>query len=243
MKRNRVLAAFRFWRLCVLTSLLGITQAAGQQDSTRIHLKVGHVVAPAALTLASFSVQGKISRQLNTHITSQYPNFHTQIDDYMWAAPSALTFGLSAAGVRGKHKLGEQILLFLLSNAVSGGATQIIKWVARYPRPNGDEYDAFPSGHTNFAFTGAVILHEEYGHRSAWYPIGGYTAATAVGGMRLLNNRHWLADVLMGAAMGIGATKGVYLVYPWAKQKVRKIQKRGISPVTVTRKILISIRS
>lgn len=194
----------------------------GQADSSRIDLKVKHTIAPVTLTLAGFAVQGKISRQLQSRVVSRYPEFHSNADDYLWAAPAALTFGLSASGVKGKHKLGEQVLLFLVSNAIAGGATQIVKWVAGYPRPDGDGYDAFPSGHTAIAFANASILHEEYGHRSIWYSIGGYTNATAVGGLRLLNNRHWLADVLTGAGIGIGATKGVYLVYPWARHKLQK---------------------
>ncbi len=194
----------------------------GQADSSRIDLKVKHTIAPVTLTLAGFAVQGKISRQLQSRVVSRYPEFHSNADDFLWAAPAALTFGLSASGVKGKHKLGEQVLLFLVSNAIAGGATQIVKWVAGYPRPDGDGYDAFPSGHTAIAFANASILHEEYGHRSIWYSIGGYTNATAVGGLRLLNNRHWLADVLTGAGIGIGATKGVYLVYPWARHKLQK---------------------
>lgn len=193
-----------------------------QADSSRIDLKVKHTIAPVTLTLAGFAVQGKISRQLQSRVVSRYPEFHSNADDYLWAAPAALTFGLSASGVKGKHKLGEQVLLFLVSNAIAGGASQIVKWVAGYPRPDGDGYDAFPSGHTAIAFANASILHEEYGHRSIWYSIGGYTNATAVGGLRLLNNRHWLADVLTGAGIGIGATKGAYLVYPWAKHKLQK---------------------
>ncbi|ODS76590.1 MAG: PA-phosphatase [Cytophagaceae bacterium SCN 52-12] len=196
--------------------------ARGQADSSRIDLKVGHTIAPVTLTLAGFAVQGKISRQLQSRIVSRYPDFHTTADNYLWATPAALTFGLSASGVKGKHKLGEQVLLFLISNAIAGGANQVVKWVSKYPRPDGDGYHSFASGHTAIAFANAGILHEEYGHRSAWYSIGGYANATAVGGLRLLNNRHWLADVLTGAGIGIGATKGVYLVYPWAKHKLHK---------------------
>ncbi len=194
----------------------------GQADSSRIDLKLKHTIAPVTLTLAGFAVQGKISRQLQSRVVKTYPDFHSNADDFLWAAPSALTFGLSASGVKGRHKLGEQVLLFLISNAVAGGANQIVKWVSKYPRPDGDGNDAFASGHTAIAFANAGILHEEYGHHSVWYSIGGYTNATAVGGLRILNNRHWLADVLTGAGIGIGATKGVYLAYPWAKHKLQK---------------------
>lgn len=216
--------AGRFRNFIYLISFLGLlsTPLHAQQDSSRIHLKVRHTIAPVGLTLAGFAVQGKISKQLQKDIVHRYPDFHTGVDDFLWAAPSALTFGLSASGVKGKHKLGEQILLFFLSNAIAGGASQIVKWVSKYPRPDGDGNDSFVSGHTTIAFTNASILREEYGHRSVWYSVGGYSSAAAVGGMRMLNNRHWLADVLVGAGIGVGATKGTYLVYPWAKHKLRK---------------------
>ena len=206
--------------LLLLIIFPGVTP--GQTDSSGIELKLKHTVAPVTLTLAGFAVQGKISRQLQRKVVSRYPDFHSTAENYLWAAPAALTFGLSAAGVKGKHKLGEQVLLFLISNAIAGGAAQVVKWVAKYPRPDGDGYDSFPSGHTAIAFANAGILHEEYGHHSVWYSIGGYTNATAVGGLRVLNNRHWLADVLTGAGIGIGATKGVYLLYPWAKHALQK---------------------
>jgi membrane-associated phospholipid phosphatase len=217
---------FQKTKCSILLLLVFSSSLFGQSDSSRIDIRVKHTVAPVALTLAGFAVQGKISRQLQNETITRYPNFHSNADDFLWAAPAALTFGLSAAGVKGKNKLGEQLLLFLISNALAGGATQVVKWVSRYPRPDGDGRDSFSSGHTAFAFANGSFLHEEYGHRSIWYSVGGYTSATTVAGLRMLNNRHWLADVLVGAGIGIGATKGTYLVYPWAKHQVRKKRDR-----------------
>ena len=39
--------------------------------------------------------------------------------------------------------------------------------------------------------------------RSPWFSLGAYTLATATGVMRVLNNRHWISDVLSGAGIGI----------------------------------------
>ena len=38
---------------------------------------------------------------------------------------------------------------------------------------------------------------------SPWYAVGGYAVATFTGVMRVLNNRHWISDVLSGAGIGI----------------------------------------
>lgn len=57
-----------------------------------------------------------------------------------------------------------------------------------------------------------MMMHKEYGDRSPWYSISAFTVATATGISRILNNRHWLSDVLAGAGIGILSTElGYYL--------------------------------
>ena len=58
----------------------------------------------------------------------------------------------------------------------------------------------------------ATMLYKEYGWRSPWFSIGGYTIAAATGVSRILNNKHWMTDIAAGAAVGIGAVHlGYYL--------------------------------
>jgi membrane-associated phospholipid phosphatase len=182
------------------------------------------VIPPVSLALAGLVTQGKISRQLQSSIVRNHPDFHNNIDDYLPYAPGVVSLSLAASGVKGRHKLGDQVILALLSNIIAQGVTQSLKRIVAYPRPNGEDNHSFPSGHTTTAFTNATLLHEEYGHRSVLYSIGGYSTATAVGTMRMLNNKHWLADVLMGAGVGIGATKALYISYPWMQRTVRRMK-------------------
>ena len=87
-------------------------------------------------------------------------------------------------------------------------------------RPDGSRYNSFPSGHTATAFMTATMLHQEYGWRSPWFSIGGYTAAAITGVSRICNNRHWLSDVVAGAGIGIGAVHlGYYLTDLIFKEK------------------------
>jgi hypothetical protein len=198
----------------------------GQKEEKLWQVRPIEVVPPVTLALAAFVVQGSISRHLQSNLVGQQPNINTHADDYLRYLPGAVSLSLGASGVKGKHSFGDQLILAVLSNFITQGATGSLKVISQYPRPNGEGYHSFPSGHASTAFANATILHEEYGHRSVLYSIGGYTTATAVGGMRILQNKHWLADVLMGAAIGIAATKIVYISYPWLKQKVRHIRKR-----------------
>jgi hypothetical protein len=209
--------------LLLISSLL-TSPSVAQTDSTLWVVKPKDIIVPASLAIAGLVTQGKISRHLQENVVSKYPHFHSNIDDYLPYAPGALSLGLAASGVKGKHSLKDQVILALLSNLIAQGATQSLKRLIRYPRPNGEDYHSFPSGHSTTAFTNATILHEEYGQRSVLYSIGGYGTATAVGTLRVLNNKHWLADVLMGAGVGIGATKVLYISYPWLQKSIRRMK-------------------
>lgn len=215
------------WAVVYIVLMQSVAPVLAQQrDSTLWVVRPMDVIPPVTLALAGLVTQGKISRELQNDVTSRYPSFHSNVDDYLLYAPAAVSLGLASAGVKGKHSLGDQIILALLSNLIAQGVTQSMKRLIQYPRPDGEDNHSFPSGHSTTAFANATMLHEEYGHRSVFYSIGGYGAATAVGTMRVLNNKHWMADVLFGAGVGIGATKVVYISYPWLQKTVRRIRKR-----------------
>lgn len=225
MRKNAIFS----WVFSIVFALQmqsGTISLAQEKDSTLWVVRPMDVIPPVTLALAGLVTQGKISRQLQSQVRSRYPSFHTNADDYLPYAPALVSLGLASAGVKGKHSLGDQLILALVSNLVAQGVTQSMKRIIQYPRPNGEDNHSFPSGHATTAFTNATLLHEEYGQRSIFYSIGGFGTAAAVGGLRVLNNKHWAADVLFGAGVGIGATKLVYISYPWLQKTVRRIRKR-----------------
>lgn len=211
--------------LCVNTKTL-VAQPVAERDSSLWVVKPMDVIPPVGLALAGLVTQGRISRHVQAEIAADHPGFRTKVDNFLPYAPAAVSLGLASAGVKGKHSLGDQVILAILSNLVAQGVTQSMKRIIKYPRPNGEDNHSFPSGHSTAAFANATLLHEEYGDRSVLYTIGGYGTATAVGAMRMYNNKHWLADVLFGAGVGIGATKIVYISYPWLQKQVRQIRRR-----------------
>jgi len=66
-------------------------------------------------------------------------------------------------------------------------------------RPDATNYFSFPSGHTAAAFMAATLLYKEYGFKGYWIGLVAYAAAIVTGFTRILNNRHWLFDVIIGA--------------------------------------------
>lgn len=201
----------------ILTAAVDTMANGSPAGEVRTGFRPSTYIIPATLMTAGLLTQGPVSRYIRTKVIRHNPNFRTSVDDYLQITPSVAVLALGASGFKGRHAFGDQVVLTILSNAVSQGITQTLKHTIAYPRPDGDGQDAFPSGHTTAAFTGATVLAHEYGERSGWYTVAGYATATTVAGYRVLQNRHWLADVLFGAGVGMGATELVYLAYPWLK--------------------------
>ena len=156
---------------------------------------------------ASFR-QNYDSKKTNTRLIT---NFHNEIDNYTQYVPFALAAGLNFAGVEGRSDHWRFLASGAMSYAIMAAIVNPIKYSAKEMRPDGSTRNSWPSGHTATAFVSATILHKEYGlTRSPWYSVAGYAVATATGVMRVLNNRHWVSDVLSGAGIGIVSTELAY---------------------------------
>lgn len=97
---------------------------------------------------------------------------------------------------------------------ISASITQALKKITKKERPNGSP-NSFPSGHTTFAFTNATVLFNEFRETSPVLAYSGYAFSTTTGIFRMLNNKHWLSDVLAGAGVGMIVTVFVYHFEPF----------------------------
>lgn len=161
-------------------------------------------------------VTGLIMKGEDTHfrrLRNDYAQeFHRPFDNYIQYAPAAMMLGMKAFGVKGRSDWGRMIASDALSMAIMAGVVQTMKHTTNVTRPDGTDNHSFPSGHTATAFMTATMLTKEYGHISPWIGVGAYSFATATGLMRIVNNKHWLSDVLTGAGIGIISTElGYYL--------------------------------
>ena len=95
---------------------------------------------------------------------------------------------------------------FALSYGTGFILTHALKKIVRKERPEGRNlYDAFPSGHTTSAFSGASFIQRRYGWK---YGKWAYLGAVIVGVSRMEGPDGWhdTWDVLGGAIVGIGST-------------------------------------
>lgn len=159
-----------------------------------------------------------------------FPTFHNNTDDYLVLLPAGTMYALDASGVKPKHDVLNQTILLAKTSVITLALVYGLKYTTQVPRPDHSADNSFPSGHTAFAFAYATVLHEEFKDQSAWISIAGYTMASATGAMRILNNRHWYSDVLVGAGAGILSAKLVYLTHQ-GKFSWKKKEKSAFFPI------------
>lgn len=91
------------------------------------------------------------------------------------------------------------------AQAVNAAITQGLKLSVGRTRPDGTRF-SFPSGHSSATFATATVLQRNLGWKVG---IPAYGLAAYVAGSRLQENRHYLSDVIFGAAVGIVAGRTV----------------------------------
>jgi len=74
-----------------------------------------------------------------------------------------------------------------------------IKLAVHRARPDGSNNQSFPSGHAAVTFASATVIERHLGWKKS---ILGYAIASYVAMSRLHDNRHYLSDVVFGAAVG-----------------------------------------
>ncbi len=141
-------------------------------------------------------------------------NFEFKIDNYIQYAPIEEMYLADLFNVKAKNHWFDQTKYLLISNLITSSITEAIKHITQKTRPNGGLY-SFPSGHTTFAFTNATVLYNEYSQTAPVLAYSGYLLSTATGAFRMINNKHWLSDVLVGAGIGLIVTNWVYYFEPF----------------------------
>lgn len=225
------------WRLIWLLILAGwAAQAPAQPDTIRTtpRLSVARLAVPSAFIgtgLYTLSGNHTFNRfGVRTGILNYSNGYRTSIDNYLAVGPSALLAGLTAAGVKGRSTPFDRAGLWLTASALTGIVTYGLKFTTGYLRPDGSDRQSFPSGHASFAFAGAGILDREFSHTSVLIPVAGYAMAGTTGYLRMVNDKHWISDVLVGAGIGLLSAEAAYHVYPWVKRKLSRRSRHR--PVT-----------
>ena len=156
-------------------------------------------------------------KKFQTDLRNKVGNtYEFKIDNYIQFMPIAEMYVADAFKIKAKNHWFDQTKYLLISNFISSIITHSLKRITNKTRPNGSPH-SFPSGHTTFAFTNATVLYQEFNNTSPVLAYSGYAFATTTAAFRMLNNKHWMSDVLVGAGVGVLVTQLVYHFKPFKK--------------------------
>lgn len=110
---------------------------------------------------------------------------------------------VAAGGVTIARNDREGAVQLVKSAALDLGVTYGLKLTIKERRPDGSDNESFPSAHTSVAFTSAEYLRKRYGLE---YGIPAYALASFVAYSRVEADKHYVRDVLAGAAIGIASS-------------------------------------
>lgn len=123
-------------------------------------------------------------------------------DERKWDKASDISQGLvvaAAFGVPLVHGDLEGIGSAALSQVTTKFVTRQLKEAVGAERPDGSDNLSFPSGHTSASFAAAATLHKRYGWK---YGVPAYAVASFTGAARVQARKHYMRDVIAGAALG-----------------------------------------
>ena len=142
-----------------------------------------------------------------------FPDFDHKADNYVQLAPIAGVYALDLLGFKGTNGWKQQSIYLGKAQLIMLACIKPLKKYTQVLRPDSSGYKSFPSGHTAQAFLAATFFQKEFGKKYPWASVGMYTLAAGVGVSRILNNRHWVSDVLAGAGIGMASVELSYLLH------------------------------
>ena len=213
--------------LAILFVLPSMCQTSTDSIAPGTGVKAGELIMPLSLvgagTLGFVEPVRNARYEVRDYLNEWRGDHRVTLDDHLQYIPLASVYGLSLLGVEAKHNYVDRTLELGISCVALGTIVGGLKYTIREERPDGSDLRSFPSGHTAKAFMGAELVRIEYGDLSPWISVGAYTAAIAVGALRIYNEQHWFTDVLAGAGIGILSARIGYWMLPYTRKVMHKI--------------------
>jgi len=208
--------------LSLLSSSLA-AQYTSDRDTTVSKKYVA--IGATLLTTGIIMDQGNLKRDFQSWVRDRVETPTYTIDDYIQHVPIVAVIVSDYALGRTKADKKRHVRHLLVTEA-----TALV--VVNSERPNGASF-SMPSGHTAYSFASAGVLYHSLKEDHPFWAYSGYAMATFVGASRVLRDKHWISDVLVGAGIGILSSHLTYHLDIW--------NSRGSSPSTNSSASHISI--
>jgi PAP2 superfamily len=148
---------------------------------------------------------------VNTYMVDHYTEFNTFFapGKYIGDTPEQIAGAIityAYGRLRDQPKVSHFGMDLLQAQIMAEVLFNPLKVATQRLRPDGSDHLSFPSGHATVTFATATVIERHLGWRKSLlaYAIASYVAAS-----RLHDDKHWLSDVVFGAALGAVAGRTV----------------------------------
>jgi membrane-associated phospholipid phosphatase len=163
--------------------------------------------AGGALALAVHPVDQTFNARLMS--TSDAVNAFFAPGKYLGDTPEQVAFSIGTYAVgrlRDQPKVAHLGMDLVQAQLMSELLVEPLKLATQRERPDGSNSLSFPSGHAAVTFATATVIERHLGWRKSML---GYAVASYVALSRMHDNKHYLSDVVFGAAVGTIAGRTV----------------------------------
>jgi hypothetical protein len=143
-------------------------------------------------------------QSFNAKVLSHYDAVNTAFapGKYVGDTPEQVAFSIGTYVIgrwRDQPKVAHLGMDLLQAQILSEILVEPLKFAVRRERPDGSNHQSFPSGHASVTFATATVIERHLGWRKS---VLGYAIASYVAMSRIHDNRHYVSDVIFGAAVG-----------------------------------------
>ena len=182
----------------------GIRALFGDLGEDIKHLPAMQNVYIAAIGGGLAAAARPADQSFNAKVLSHYDAVNTFFapGKYLGDTPVqiAVSLGTYAFGrMRDQPKAAHLGMDLLQAQILTEILVEPLKFAVGRERPDGSNSQSFPSGHAAVTFASATVIERHLGWRKS---ILGYAIASYVAMSRIHDNRHYLSDVVFGAAVG-----------------------------------------
>ena len=196
-----------------------IVKGVGHSLSRPLHWK-GEDFTRLGILLAGTSIMSLADESFRDWTQKNSDDYPLLLRDFGWYFGSpqnyfAANAGLYAFGLLTKNEKVRKTSVLIISSSITTGVLQsFLKTTVGRARPSSgfdnytfkpfsgeSQYRAFPSGHTILSVTMAHSIAKQF--ENTWAKIGIYTIGALPPISRIVDNAHWLTDIVFSAALSI----------------------------------------
>lgn len=170
----------------------------------------------------------RFGRAIHRYFLVHTPFYQTKVDkEFKWM-PTAAVGVLKILGVKTRSSWMKAILIASATEAIRYLIVDNLKKLTSNHRPFPyTGHHSFPSGDASASFAAAEFMHHELKNTLPILSCAGYGAGIVTSVIRLMKSRHWLKDVVAGAAIGILSAKLARLIFEKNNKEKKDIQGKG----------------